>query len=116
MDQIRIDGIRALGTHGILPEEHARAQPFQVDVRLFVDLASAGRSDSLDDTVDYGLVTEEVVRVIEGEHCELIEALAGRIAELCLTYPGVVNVRVRVTKMRPPIAQHVQSVSVVIQR
>ena len=44
----------------MLPEEHQRAQPFEVDLDLELDLRPAGRSDRLADTVDYGAVTEAV--------------------------------------------------------
>lgn len=52
MDQIRLTGIRATGKHGVLDFEHERAQTFVVDATLFLDLAAAGRSDDLNDTVD----------------------------------------------------------------
>ena len=58
MDQIRLTGIRATGKHGVLDFEHERAQTFVVDATLFLDLAAAGRSDDLNDTVDYGAVAE----------------------------------------------------------
>jgi dihydroneopterin aldolase len=51
-DRIELRGLRALGTHGVLPEEKERAQPFEVDLALEVDLRPAGRSDALADTVD----------------------------------------------------------------
>ena len=53
MDRIRIDGLRELGVHGVLPEEQTRPQPFEIDVELHVDLTAASESDQLDDTVDY---------------------------------------------------------------
>ena len=53
---IVIAGLRELGVHGVLPEEQSRPQPFEVDVELEVDLAPAGQSDDLDDTVDYSAV------------------------------------------------------------
>ncbi len=55
-DRIELRGLRALGTHGVLPEEQERPQPFEVDLDLEVDLRRAGRSDDLADTVDYGAV------------------------------------------------------------
>src|SRR5207248_1456291 len=64
-----------------LPEEQVRAQPFAVDLDVEADLAAAGRSDDLSDTVDYGALAALVVRVIEEEHCVLLERLAERIAD-----------------------------------
>ena len=79
-DRIELRGLRALGTHGVLPEERERPQPFEVDVDLEVDLLLAGRSDDLADTVDYGTVAEAVVAAVAGPHLDLLEALAERIA------------------------------------
>ncbi len=76
MDQIRLTGIRATGKHGVLDFEHERAQTFVVDATLFLDLAAAGRSDDLNDTVDYGAIAKGIVAIIEGEHVDLIEKLA----------------------------------------
>src|SRR5215211_2910195 len=89
MDKIRIAGLRELGVHGVLPEEQGRPQPFEVDVALEVDMASAGESDNLDDTVDYSAVAEAVSRVVKSERYHLLERLATRIAEVCGSVPQV---------------------------
>src|SRR2546426_9529011 len=65
MDTIILAGIRALGAHGVLPEEQGRPQPFEVDVELAVDLAPAGRSDVLSDTIDYDGLAARVVQIVE---------------------------------------------------
>ena len=57
-DLIRLQGLRLMGTHGALPEEQGRAQPFEVDVDMTVDLSASGRTDTLADTVHYGELAE----------------------------------------------------------
>ena len=47
MGSIFIMGLRELGTHGVLPEEQSRPQPFEVDIELQVDLSTAGQSDDI---------------------------------------------------------------------
>ena len=84
MDAIVLSGLRVLGTHGVLAEEQTRAQPFQVDVVLSVDLDAASRSDDLADTVDYGELTGLVEGIVADEHFALLERLAGRIVEVVL--------------------------------
>ena len=66
-----------------LPEEQTRPQPFQVDLELLVDLAAAGASDDLDDTVDYGAVCERCAASSRPSSYRLLERLAARIAEVC---------------------------------
>ena len=43
-----------MGVHGVLRKSRSEAQPFGVELELLVDLAPAGASDALADTVDYG--------------------------------------------------------------
>lgn len=116
MDQIRLTGIRAAGRHGVLDFEHERAQTFVVDATLFLDLAPAGHSDTLDDTVDYGAIAKGIVAIIEGEHVDLIERLAARIADMILRYPAVQRTQVTVHKPNAPIVVPFDDVSVTVER
>jgi dihydroneopterin aldolase/2-amino-4-hydroxy-6-hydroxymethyldihydropteridine diphosphokinase len=116
MDTILITGLRELGVHGVLPEEQARPQPFEVDVALQVDLAAAGESDSLDDTVDYAAVSEAIARVVASERYHLLERLATRIAEVCCADPRVAGVSVTVRKLNAPVRAMIDHVAVRIDR
>lgn len=115
-DRIEIVGLRELGVHGVLPEEQVRAQPFEVDVALDVDLTSAGDSDALDDTVDYGELADAIARVVRTERYALLERLAARIADVCTHDERVQHVTVTVRKLRPPVAVIVDHVAVTITR
>ena len=57
-DRIEIRDLRVTGTHGVLPEERDRAQPFSVDIVAWVDMEAAQQSDDLADTVDYGALAQ----------------------------------------------------------
>jgi dihydroneopterin aldolase len=117
MDRIVISGIREMGVHGVLPEEKVRAQPFEVDVELAVDLVPAGDSDALEDTVDYGAVCEAVSRVVSSEHYALLERLAARLVEVCRAAdPRVQGVTVEVRKMKPPVRATLDHVAVRVER
>ncbi|NMM95574.1 2-amino-4-hydroxy-6- hydroxymethyldihydropteridin e pyrophosphokinase [Bifidobacterium sp. DSM 109960] len=116
MDRIVLTGVRANGTHGVLDFEHERAQPFVVDATLYLDLEAAGASDDLNDTVDYGRAAKEIVAVIEGEHADLIEHLAQRIADRLLGIPPIRQVDVTVHKPHAPITVPFDDVAVSISR
>ena len=116
MDRVLITGLRESGIHGVLPEERTRAQPFEVDVELSVDLTAAGVSDALADTVDYALVADAVSRVVRDESHQLLERLAARIADECRTDARVVAVVVTVRKLEPPMDLDLDHVAVHIQR
>jgi dihydroneopterin aldolase len=116
LDRIELRGLRAIGTHGALPEERVRPQPYEVDVDLVVDLRPAGQSDDLGDTVDYGALAEAVERVITREQFQLLERLAERIADEVRHDPRVESATVTVRKLRPPVPVDLATAAVTITR
>ncbi len=115
-DRIELRGLRATGTHGALPEEQVRAQPFEVDVDLHFELRAAGQSDDLADTIDYGAVAEAVHRIVTREQFQLLERLAERIAEEVRRDERVDSATVTVRKLRPPVPVDLASAGVTITR
>ena len=115
-DLLELRGLRALGVHGVLPEEQSRPQPFEIDLDVEADLSRAGQSDDLDDTLDYGAISEMVAKVVTGEHFALLERLAERIAEVVLGDGRVDAVTVAVRKLRPPVPVELATAGVRIRR
>lgn len=103
-DRIELRGIRAVGICGALPEEQERAQPFEVDLDVALDLTAPGRTDRLDDTVDYGALGHGVVDVITTGRFVLLERMAQVIADGVLADPRVDSVTVSLRKLRVPVA------------
>ena len=83
-DRIEIRDLRVVGVHGVLPEERERAQPFSLDIVAWLDMAAAQRSDALEDTVDYGALAQTAADVVGQRSFQLLEALAGRLADALL--------------------------------
>ncbi len=117
-DLIQLRGLRVLGVHGVLPEEQGRAQPFEVDLDLAVDLALASASDRLADTVDYGSVADTAAGIVSGATSyALLEALAGAIAEATLAADLRIRaVTVGLRKLQPPLAVDISTVGVRVTR
>ena len=115
-DRIQLRGLRAVGVHGVLPEERARAQPFEVDLDVEADLRAAGTTDRLEDTIDYGTLAESVAAIIADESHALIERLAERIAETVLADGKVSAVSVTVRKLRPPVPVALETAAVSVRR
>lgn len=116
MDSIQLTGISAKGTHGVLEDEHSNPQTFVVDVVMQVDTRLAASTDNITDTVDYGQIANRIVHIIEGEHVDLIETLAQRIANAILQSHAVQQVTVTVHKPQAPITVPFDDVSVTITR
>jgi dihydroneopterin aldolase len=115
-DRIELRGLRTMAVHGALPEERVRPQPFEVDLDLVADLAPAARSDDLSDTVDYGEVAEQVLKVVHETSFFLLESLASAVADAVLAAPRVMEVTVSVRKLRPPLPVQARSVGVRVRR
>lgn len=116
MDCIQINNIRAYGYIGVLPEEQILGQWFSVDVILWLDLSRAGISDYLGDTQDYRQIVEAIQKLIETARFQLIEKLAETIAQFVLSSCTVKQVKIRLTKLTPPIPNFGGTISVEITR
>lgn len=117
MDTLSLHGLQFHGHHGTETWERETGRRFVVDVDLGLDLTAPGRSDRLEDAVDYGAVYAAVRGVLEGERHELIERLAWRVLEeLFGRFARVESVRVRVSKPEAPIGGVNRAASVEIGR
>lgn len=114
IDRITLTGLTATGFHGVFPEERREGQPFVVDVVLELDVDT--QSDDLATTVNYAEIADEVAAVITGEPRNLIETVAGEVADRCLAHGRVGSVTVTVHKPRAPLSQTFADVSVTISR
>lgn len=115
-DRIEIRGLELLVFCGVLPEEQQRPQPFRLDLDMYLDLSMAGSSDDLAHTADYGHITEVLASELATERFQLLERLATRVTELVFETSGVAAVSVAVSKIRPPVAAHVDTTGVRIHR
>jgi dihydroneopterin aldolase/2-amino-4-hydroxy-6-hydroxymethyldihydropteridine diphosphokinase len=116
MDRILVDDLRVMCVIGALAHEREAAQPLRIDLSVGVDLADAGRSDDLDDTVNYGLVAERVTEMAMASKYVLLERLATEIADIVLSFDRVDDVEVTVTKLRPPVPNDLATTAVHIAR
>ncbi|NJL88094.1 MAG: dihydroneopterin aldolase [Leptolyngbyaceae cyanobacterium SM1_1_3] len=117
MDNIQISGIRAYGYIGALPEEQVLGQWFEVTLTLWLDLSVAGQSDRLSDTHDYVSVVQATQKIIQTQKYALLEKLAEQIAQTALAYDQRLSqVKVKLTKLTPPIANFDGQITVEITR
>lgn len=116
-DLIELRGLRVAGIVGVLDHERTQAQPLEVDLDLALDLSAAGASDDLADTVDYGAVCAVAEQVIATTAFALLEALAAQMAERVLGVDARIDsVTVSVRKLRPPVAQQLETSGVRVTR
>jgi dihydroneopterin aldolase len=117
VDRIELRGLRVLARCGAGAEEREAPQPLEVDLDVVADLAPAGATDLLADTVDYGAVCEAVARAATAAPAALLEHLAERLVAAVLEGDQrVESVTVTVRKLRPPVPQHLASAGVCVTR
>lgn len=116
VDRVEIRGLRVFGRHGVLERERLEGQTFVVDVTLELDLSPAARSDALADTVDYGALARRLAEAVGRTRFDLMEALAGHLADLALSDQRVRAVDVRVAKPQAPVTVQLDEVAVTLHR
>jgi FolB domain-containing protein len=114
MDQVFITDLVAQGIIGINDSEREKPQEIRINIVLFADVRKAGKSDDIQDTVNYRTVAKKVLAHAETARRFTVEALATDLARLCLEEAGVMKVRVRVEK--PGAVRFSKSVGVEIER
>lgn len=117
-DKIYLNNLQFYANHGLLPEETTLGQRFNVDAVLAVDLAPAGQSDDMYDSVSYADVYTVIEDVVVHEApAKLLERLAHKLAMRILgDFPLVEEVTIKVVKPDPPIRGIYESVAIEIQR
>ena len=118
---MHLNGIRAYGYTGALPEEQVLGQWFQVDLTLQLDFSVAGQSDRLEHTLDYRQVIAGVQTLVKTAHFTLLERLATAIAERVFQVASeqripLEQVQVRLTKPAPPIPDFAGAIVIELTR
>ena len=113
-DRIHIEGLLLRCHLGTNDWEREQKQDVLLTITLTTDTRAAGRSDRIEDTVNYRSLTKQIIEHVEASSFYLVEALAESIAALCLGDPRVAAAEVRVEK--PGALRFARSVGVTITR
>jgi 7,8-dihydroneopterin aldolase/epimerase/oxygenase len=115
-DRIALKGLRARGHHGVYAFERERGQMFRCDAVLELDTSAAAAGDDLRKTVNYADLARELYAVLAGDPVNLLEALAQRLADVCLANPLVDAVEITVHKPQAELGVPFDDVTVSIRR
>ncbi|WP_298062632.1 dihydroneopterin aldolase [uncultured Rikenella sp.] len=111
---IELENMEFYAFHGHYEEEQRVGNRFRVDLSFEVDGAEAAQTDELGDTVSY-LDVYECVREQMEVKSHLLEHVARRIVDaLHERFPAISALRLKVSKMAPPLGGQVEKVSVII--
>tara|TARA_B100000686_G_C16130254_1_gene637003 strand:- start:71 stop:508 length:438 start_codon:yes stop_codon:yes gene_type:complete len=99
---------------GVHSHEKRRKQPVRINVKVSMKNLSVPKQDSIDETMDYEKIVDGIRKIVKSDHINLVESLAEKIAELCLSYPKTYSAIVKVEKLQ--IIAEAESVGVEIKK
>ena len=114
MDTIFISELKVKTKLGVPAWERMLAQTIILDIEISYDLAKAGKSDAIADTIDYGAVVARIHATLKEHSFQLVEALAEHVCQLIFKEFGALSVKLKVAK--PAILQGLNRLGVVIER
>ncbi len=117
MDKIIINDLETFGYHGVFEEEAFLGQKFIITAVLYLSTRKAGKTDDLQESLDYGVACQLIKKIVKTERYQLIERLAEEIAEqLLLTFSLLQSVEITVKKPWAPVLMSMDTVAVNIKR
>ena len=114
LDTVKIERLELDCIIGINPWERLTKQQITVDIEIDTDLTAAGKSDSIEDTINYRTIAKTVTTEVEKSDYGLVESIGAKIADICLEDDRVFSVRVTVRK--PGAVRKASAVGIVLRR
>ncbi len=113
--KIELKGLKFFAHHGLYAEEREKGSWFKVDISFFCDAEDAIKNDEITGTINY----EEIYRIVQDEMqvpSKLIEHVGQRIVNrLKSEINAIEHIRLKLTKICPPINGDVQNVAIIIE-
>ena len=107
--------MRFYAHHGCFQQERTIGTHFTVDIVFNTDTSLAEQTDNIADTVSYLDVYQIVKREMQ-KPSNLLEHVARRVGESVLNeFDAVTDIKVKVSKMNPPLGGQMHSVSVELE-
>jgi dihydroneopterin aldolase len=114
---IELSGMKFYAFHGVSPQETLLGNDFTVDISYaFAPEEAVFGSDDLHDTVNYADVYEIVKAEME-RPSRLLEHVAGRMFRaLEAAFPQLTHIKLKLSKLNPPLRGEVHSASVTVTK
>ena len=116
LDRIHIHALRCRCVLGLYPEERHQVRDVLVNLTLYYKNSDSGKSDNINQTIDYAEVADEIQAHVKGTCYNLIESLSESIAGLLLKRQGILACRVTVVKTGVPNGAHSAAVEIIRER
>ncbi|MDC3150442.1 dihydroneopterin aldolase [SAR86 cluster bacterium] len=114
MDKVFIENLEIETIIGIFGWEREVKQIVRISLEMSFDISKAGKSDNIDDALDYKKIGKSIVNLVENSSFFLVEKMAEEIASLVLQNERIEEIKLRVEK--PGALRGSKSVGVEILR
>jgi len=114
-DRIDIHELMIRAIVGINDDERVNRQDVVINITLWTDTAQAGRTDEIDDTINYRTLSKRVIELVEESSFFLVEKLVAEIARVGLEFSESIE-RVRISVEKPGAVRFARSVGITIER
>ncbi len=116
MDTVYLHGFRPLASIGLLEVEKNNQQRLVIDIDVEIDAIHAVvSSQELSHGIDYAVLRQLILHVIEQQHYELIETLIDTICtEVFAKFPAAQNIALSIAK--PDIFDDVAEAGIRVRR
>ena len=98
MDKVFISGLQVQAVIGVYEWERQHAQPLFFDIEMSSDLSVAGKSDDLNDAINYAQVSDAVCALVVALQPQLIETSAEQVAAMILSDYPTNQVAIKISK------------------
>ncbi len=103
MVAVFVTGLEFYAFHGVSDEEQVIGHRYRIDLELQV-LGSANLTDDVHDTVDYGSLSQLVLKIGNSHQYRTVERLGQVIGDAILAeFPLVQSLSISVAKPNPPM-------------
>ena len=116
MDSIRIKNLKIPARHGVYEFEKEKDGIFEIDINLYLPLLKAGKSDRLEDTINYEDIISTVTKAFTEKQYALVEAAAQSVCDRLLNDFKIDKITIRIRKPHAPIDADFETVEVQLNR
>jgi len=117
MGRVALEGMHFHAYHGYYERERIEGNHFIIDVYMDIDMVKAAAEDNIGGTINYELIYEQVQLVMEQKYLLLEHVASCVMDKVASRFPGKVrHLKVRVTKLNPPIQGTVDRVYIELER
>lgn len=115
MNKVVLENLIFHSYHGVFEEEQTIGGKFEVNIELETDFSQSMVTDALDGTIDYSKVYDLIAQEM-GKKSKLIEHLGKRIIDVLYeNFKEIHFIKLKISKLNPPISGEIGRVSIVIE-